>query len=29
MQNATLVLVGFFAKANALGEATLVVNQGR
>lgn len=28
-QNATPALVGFFAKANSLGEATLVVNQGR
>lgn len=28
-QNAMPALVGFFAKANSLGEATLIVNQGR
>ncbi|MCW2240528.1 YbhB/YbcL family Raf kinase inhibitor-like protein [Azospirillum canadense] len=28
-QNAPPALVGFFTKANSLGEATLVVNQGR
>ncbi|CAO3360613.1 hypothetical protein [Azospirillum melinis] len=28
-RNATSALVGFFARSNSLGEATLVVNQGR